>query len=286
MLSRLGRGHGAWRRELRGVAGLSSCRRYGISHRHSSGRAESEGARVAIGVGGHAPLSNELLALVARRVGEEAHQKLRGGVLLRRPFMVVVAPTVSAEVNTGKFWRLLGPVSASPGSLAVRPLAPKSGVGEDRVPEDALARDARTRDFHSVLAIEGNGVPRRAIAPYGVVCSFKRYQYAARGVAQVTGPADVEVDGVRIGSGVGLFDGRPQGALRLGVLWEGRRVTNTNGGPIPPSPLELTMKVVSAQAGLATATTVSKRTARLLISLRLSWGGERNTTPRSASCVR
>jgi hypothetical protein len=44
------------------------------------------------------------------------------GVLLRAPWMVVVAPTVSAEVKAGKFCRLFAPVSGSCGSFGRAPV--------------------------------------------------------------------------------------------------------------------------------------------------------------------
>jgi hypothetical protein len=47
------------------------------------------------------------------------------GKLLRVPITRVVAPRPTAE-STGKFCRLLGPVSASPGSLGVTPSGARS----------------------------------------------------------------------------------------------------------------------------------------------------------------
>src|SRR5262249_57358541 len=50
-------------------------------------------------------------------LAKNSRRKLVLGVLLREPPMVVEPPALSTWVSTGKFWRLLGPVSASPGSL-------------------------------------------------------------------------------------------------------------------------------------------------------------------------
>ncbi len=43
-------------------------------------------------------------------------------VELSVPLMAVVPPPLDAEARTGKFWRLLAPVSASPASLGVTPV--------------------------------------------------------------------------------------------------------------------------------------------------------------------
>jgi hypothetical protein len=52
--------------------------------------------------------------------------KVLFGVLLRTSLMVVLRLPVLAESMTGLFWRSLGPVSASPGSLVVGPSSPRS----------------------------------------------------------------------------------------------------------------------------------------------------------------
>ena len=48
------------------------------------------------------------------------------GMLLSVPLMVVLRLLVFAEIMAGLFCRLLGPVSASPESLAVGPSSPRS----------------------------------------------------------------------------------------------------------------------------------------------------------------
>jgi hypothetical protein len=52
--------------------------------------------------------------------------KLVSAVLFRVPPIVVVLPSETAEVRTGKFWPLFTPVSASPGSFAVTEPGSKS----------------------------------------------------------------------------------------------------------------------------------------------------------------
>ena len=47
-------------------------------------------------------------------------------MLLSVPLIVVEAPPKAADVRTGKFCRVFAPVSASPGSLAVTPVGPRS----------------------------------------------------------------------------------------------------------------------------------------------------------------
>ena len=61
-----------WSRELGGVATRScgSCGN-GLSHSDGARKSDGEGARIALGVGANAPLTDERLALVARGVGEE-----------------------------------------------------------------------------------------------------------------------------------------------------------------------------------------------------------------------
>jgi hypothetical protein len=48
------------------------------------------------------------------------------GELFSVPSTVVLPPELLAEVSTGKFWRLLAPVSASPGSFGVTPPGSRS----------------------------------------------------------------------------------------------------------------------------------------------------------------
>src|SRR6266511_3222597 len=55
-------------------------------------------------------------------------------VLLRLPATSVVAPVVCADVSTGKFWRLLEPLSPSPASFGVTPLPPPKALRRRSIP--------------------------------------------------------------------------------------------------------------------------------------------------------
>src|SRR5215207_7523498 len=60
------------------------------------------------------------------RLAKNWTRKVLLGTLLSLPLMVTAPDTVLAEVMTGKFCRVLAPVSASPVSLRVTPSLPKS----------------------------------------------------------------------------------------------------------------------------------------------------------------
>lgn len=74
-------------------------------------------------------------SLVPESLENKRTTKVLLGVLMRLPLMVV-APVeeVVAKLMAGLFCRLLGPVSASPGSLAVGPSLPRTLVPEASVP--------------------------------------------------------------------------------------------------------------------------------------------------------
>src|SRR5215203_231880 len=66
--------------------------------------------------------SRVLPSSVPEGLEKSCTRKVLSGVLLRLPRTVVVPVALFfAEERTGLFWRLLGPVSASPGSFAVGP---------------------------------------------------------------------------------------------------------------------------------------------------------------------
>jgi hypothetical protein len=73
-------------------------------------------------------LINFLPSSVPEGLEKNWTRNLLPGVLSSLAFIVVVPP-VLAEAIIGKFCRLLGPASRSPGSLAVRPSEPRSIPG-------------------------------------------------------------------------------------------------------------------------------------------------------------
>ena len=95
-------------------------------------------ARIAAGVGGERPRAQESLPLAMTTwVGGIRGKKLELeegiGRAVQRAGDRVLDPSVATVARTGKFWRLLLPVSVSRGSLAVTPLLSRS------IPSEPLA---------------------------------------------------------------------------------------------------------------------------------------------------
>ena len=134
-------------------------------------------------------------------------------VLFNVPLTVVVEGVETADVTTGKFWRLLGPVSPSFVSLGVTPTraAPRQvdadtvreaecAVGEDRVREQCVTR--AVRDRNPVVAIERDPVPQRLGHASDGVGSGVLHRDPVERVAQRRLAVDLGADPVALDDGV------------------------------------------------------------------------------------